>query len=92
MAYTSCFVFACSDLGLSGDVTANATGMSKAAVDALFEFSDSLGTQYSGAWVRADRYVVTIINAVGSTIDVGSTTVTVVTGDIRNAADLREKR
>ena len=70
--------------GVSGG--ANSTDGAKSAVDALFAFSEPLGAQYAGRWVQADRYVVTIIDPTGGTLQLGETEVTVVSEDIRNAA------
>ena len=67
--------------GGGGDTTAT-----NAYVDALFSFTQSLGTQYSGEWVRPDRFVVTIVQPGDGGVDLGTTEVTVVSTNIRNAA------
>ena len=70
--------------GLTGGT--NATGNVKTAVDALFAFSSNLGEDYSGEWVHDDRFVVTIIDTTGGSLEVEKTAVTVVSQGIRNAA------
>ena len=59
---------------------------SKALVDALFEFSDPIGEDYSGAWLTPTRFMVTIIDPAGANVVPGRTEVTVISTDVRNAA------
>lgn len=51
--------------------------LSKAEVDAMFLFSESLGADYSGSWLgQNDIFVITIIDPTGAEALVGTTTVT----------------
>ena len=72
--------------GAGGGGATNATSSGNEQVDALFAFSDSLGAAYSGEWVQADRFVVTVVDADGGNLVLGATKVTVVSNEIRNAA------
>jgi len=50
---------------------------SKAAVNDLYNFTDSLGEEYTGLWNTADTFVITISNTTGATTPIiGTTTVT----------------
>ena len=49
----------------------------QSSVDALFAFSEGLGAQYSGEWVQADRFAVTILDANGGGVMLGQTEVSI---------------
>ena len=65
-------------VGVVGVGGANGTvSGAQSSVDALFAFSEGLGAQYSGEWVQADRFVVTILDANGGGVTLGQTEVSI---------------
>lgn len=48
----------------------------RTAVDLMFAFSEPLGASYSGQWVTADAFRITILDITGGSINLGSATVT----------------
>ena len=69
-----------------GSAAANSSTDARDAVDELFAFSAPLGALYSGAWTKPSRYVITILDASGADVELGATTVTVVSDQIKNEA------
>ncbi|MGH9909271.1 MAG: beta strand repeat-containing protein, partial [Nitrososphaerales archaeon] len=60
---------------------------SKLAVNNLFNFTHSLGTDYSGQWIDPSTFRITINNAAGGNPQINVTTVTVKeSANLRNAA------
>ncbi|HJT10154.1 MAG TPA: NHL repeat-containing protein [Candidatus Nitrosotalea sp.] len=49
----------------------------KASVDSIFTFSQSLGTDYTGKWANPSTFIITINDATGGTPQIGVTTATV---------------
>jgi uncharacterized repeat protein (TIGR01451 family) len=45
----------------------------KAAVDALFNFSQNLGSTYSGSWTAPDEFTIVLNSVAGSNLSLGST-------------------
>ncbi|MDE1830417.1 MAG: NHL repeat-containing protein, partial [Thaumarchaeota archaeon] len=62
------------------------TGLqNKAGVDAIFTFSQGLGTNYSGQWINPSTFVITIIDATGN----GSPQIGVTTASVNAGANLK---
>ena len=61
----------------------------KANIDALFSFSQGLGTNYTGTWSTATTLVITVVDATGATPPaIGGLTLTLQGGSgLKNAAD-----
>ena len=61
----------------------------KANLDALFSFSQSLGTNYTGTWTTATTLVITVVDATGATPPaIGGLTLTLQGGSgLKNAAN-----
>lgn len=47
--------------------------LNRTQVNAMFSFSAGLGQDYTGQWLDEDTFVITIVNATGSGLNVGST-------------------
>jgi len=60
----------------------------KAGIDGLINFENSLGTAYTGVWAAADTLVITVVDATGGTLAVGDTVTIIADGtdDLTNAA------
>ena len=68
--------------------TNQAAAGTKAQIDAVFSFNESLGTDYTGSWSAADTLVITVVDATGAAPPtIGGLTLTFQGGNgLKNAA------
>jgi len=62
--------------------------LTKAEVDGLISFENTLGANYTGQWTAPDTLVITVVDASGGTLAIGNTITVVADGtdDLTNAA------